>query len=115
MVLIAFTALNQRQGTPQERYPQYFRVQNVDAGAQKPTPERYAWPISEDESARLTGLLGYDFDALDMGGTYVGSPPLKCARCGKDTEFIDWCVLLFSSFPLKFSFSPHILFPGMSY
>lgn len=50
----------------------------------------WAWPISTDESRRLTDMLGQDFDAVNIGGTYVTTPMTQCKKCGKDHEFIDW-------------------------
>lgn len=50
----------------------------------------WSWPISTDESRRLTDMLGQNFDAVNIAGTYVTMPMVQCKKCGKDHEFIDW-------------------------
>ena len=54
----------------------------------------WMWPISEDESKRLTAMLGQDFHDLNIAGTYVNTPITQCPMCGKDNELVDWCVCL---------------------
>jgi hypothetical protein len=56
--------------------------------------ELWKWPISDNESQRLTVILGQDFNELNIGGTLVNTPIMQCPRCGKDNEFIDWYVKL---------------------
>lgn len=50
----------------------------------------WMWPISQDETRRLTVMLGRDFKDLNIGGTYVTDLTEQCSICGKDNEFIDW-------------------------
>jgi hypothetical protein len=52
--------------------------------------EVWKWPISLDESRRLTLMLGQEFKDLNIGGTLVTVPTAQCTKCGKDNEFIDW-------------------------
>ena len=54
--------------------------------------ELWKWPISEDETQRLTTILGQNFSELNIGGTLVNTPIMQCPKCGKDNEFIDWYV-----------------------
>ena len=52
--------------------------------------EIWKWPISLDESHRLTIMLGREFKDLNISGTLVTDSTKKCSKCGKYNEFIDW-------------------------
>lgn len=81
---------------PTQTPPPPYEKMDFLAGGQP----AYGWTITNDESARLSALLGRNFNETGMGGTYVNTPPRPCTQCGKWTEFIDWYVSLSSSEPL---------------
>ena len=72
---------------------QSFAIESfhVKLGEDAPEPG-YAWIIGEEESRRISELLGQDIRETEFVGMYLSAPPLPCPHCGKDTEVIDWSV-----------------------
>ncbi|KZO96393.1 hypothetical protein CALVIDRAFT_537168 [Calocera viscosa TUFC12733] len=46
-------------------------------------PGTFYWPVTEDQSNRLSELLNIDFSELGVRGAFIGSPLLICIHCGK--------------------------------